>query len=124
MTLGVGCHRASRAIVALGPALTYRYKGGDMAIGLTIMFAGGTQAQYRAVHSHMRVDENPLRGLIPHSEGPVNGDWGVIGFWGVARRSTGSWSQGSDPISLGAQRPDLHDPADVEEFPVNNITKP
>lgn len=46
-------------------------KGGDMTVGLTITFSGGAEAQYRPVHSHMRTDENPLRGLILHSEGPV-----------------------------------------------------
>lgn len=33
-----------------------------MAVGLMITFDGGTEEQYRAVHSHLRVDDDPPAG--------------------------------------------------------------
>ena len=47
-----------------------------MAAGLMITSAGGTEEQYRAVHSDMRVEENPPPGLLSHSAGPVDGAGG------------------------------------------------
>ncbi len=51
-----------------------------MAAGFMIMFDGGTEEQYRAVHSRMRMDEKPPSGLIFHSAGPVDGGWRLIDF--------------------------------------------
>ena len=52
-----------------------------MAVGLRLKFEGGTQEQYDAVHSHMKVDQNPPPGLIFHSAGPIDAGWGVIDVW-------------------------------------------
>ena len=83
-----------------------------MAAGFMIMFDGGTEEQYRAVHSRMRMDEKPPSGLIFHSAGPVDGGWRVIDFRESRGRPTGSWSQGLDrqPKSLatGLQDPARH----------------
>ena len=48
-----------------------------MAVGLRIKFDGGTQDQYDAIHSHMKIDENPPDGMIFHSAGPIEGGLGV-----------------------------------------------
>ena len=32
-----------------------------MTVGLMTTFSGGGEEQYRAVHAHMRIDENPRR---------------------------------------------------------------
>ncbi len=40
-----------------------------MAVMLISTLADGTEEQYRAAHSHMRIDENPPPGLIFHAAG-------------------------------------------------------
>jgi hypothetical protein len=95
-----------------------------MAIGLRIKFDGGTEDEYRAVHSHMRIDENPPQGMIFHSAGPIDGGWGVIDFW-ESRDAFDSFLGGRlQPAvqELGART--FQGPPDIKEFPVANITKP
>jgi hypothetical protein len=94
-----------------------------MAVGLRIKFAGGSQEQYEAVHSHMRVAENPPEGMIFHSAGPIEGGWGVIDFW-ESRDAFDRFAQGRlQPAvaELGADT--FQGPPDIKEFPVHNITK-
>src|SRR5947209_1159731 len=64
-----------------------------MAVGLIVRFDGGTEDQYRAVHSHTLVDQNPPDGLIFHSAGPTEGAGGSSTSGSHVRRLTGSWSQ-------------------------------
>lgn len=52
-----------------------------MAIGFTIRFPGGTQAQYIAVHDHLDIENRPPYGLIFHASGPVEGGWCLFDFW-------------------------------------------
>jgi quinol monooxygenase YgiN len=95
-----------------------------MAVGLRIKFDGGTQEQYDALHSHMRVDENPPEGLIFHSAGPIEGGWGVIDFW-ESRDAFDRFAQSRLQQSLqelGDQT--MQGPPDIKEFTVHNITKP
>ena len=44
-----------------------------MAVGLRLKFSGGTEDQYRAVHSKMDVETDPPDGMIFHSAGPIDG---------------------------------------------------
>jgi heme-degrading monooxygenase HmoA len=95
-----------------------------MAIGLRIKFDGGTEDQYRAVHSQMNVDADPPDGLIFHSAGPIDGGWGVIDFW----ESRDAFDRFQDS-RLQAALQELGDrafagPPDIKQFPVANITKP
>ncbi len=95
-----------------------------MAAGFTITFDGGTEEQYRAVHSRMRMDEKPPAGADFPLGGP--GRWGLESdrFPGVAR--------GIRPVpgvrvwtgSPRAWRPAFKTPPDIAEFPVTNVTKP
>ncbi|HWG09221.1 MAG TPA: hypothetical protein VN672_09460 [Solirubrobacteraceae bacterium] len=95
-----------------------------MAVGIRLKFAGGTQEQYDAVHSHMDVDNNPPQGLIFHSAGPIDGGWGVIDFW-ESSEAFDAFLQGR----LGAAIGELGDrafqgPPERRDFPVHHITKP
>jgi hypothetical protein len=95
-----------------------------MAIGLRLKFDGGTEQQYDAIHSHMRVDEDPPQGLILHSAGPIEGGWGVIDFW-ESREAFDRFVESR----LGPASQELGDQTfttqpDIKEFPVHNITKP
>ena len=95
-----------------------------MAVGLRIKFDGGTQDQYEAIHSHMRVDQDPPEGLILHSAGPIDGGWGVIDFW-ESREAFDRFMEST----LGPAAQELGDRTfttqpDIKEFQVHKITKP
>ncbi len=79
-----------------------------MAVGLRIKFDGGTQGQYEAIHSRMRIDENPPEGMIFHSAGPIDGGWGVIDFWESRERVRPVHGVDVGTGSTRARRPDLH----------------
>ncbi len=95
-----------------------------MAVGLRLKFAGGTQSQYDAVHSGMRVDDDPPEGLIFHSAGPIDEGWGVIDVW----ESRGHFDRfvegrlGPKLSELGSDA--FQGPPDIKEFPVHHYTKP
>ncbi|MBV9049984.1 MAG: hypothetical protein JOY58_17055 [Solirubrobacterales bacterium] len=95
-----------------------------MAVGLMITFNGGSEEQYRAVHSHMRVDENPPSGLIFHSAGPVDGGWRVIDFWESREAFDRFLESGFAPAAQELGDRAFTTPPDIAEFPVHNITKP
>ena len=62
-----------------------------MAVGLRIKFDGGTEEQYKAIHSHMRIDENSPDGMMIRFFS--HGIWGRAGITGLARNgSPGSWT--------------------------------
>lgn len=92
-----------------------------MAVGLRIKFDGGTQDQYDAIHSHMKIDENPPDGMIFHSAGPIEGGWGVIDFW-ESREHFDRFSAeriGPAMAAIGATgvEPDIHEFPVHEHFP-------
>jgi hypothetical protein len=92
----------------------------EMAVGLRIKFANGTQEQYDAVNAQMGIDENPPDGLIFHAAGPIEDGWGVIDFW----ESRGHFDQ-FQASRLGPAIQELGDrapqgPPDIKEFPVYN----
>jgi len=94
-----------------------------MAIGLRVKFAGGTQAQYDAIHSKMDVDNNPPAGMIFHSAGPIDGGWGVIDFW----ESREAFDRFAESRLMPATQ-ELGDqtfaaPPEIKEFTVYAITK-
>jgi hypothetical protein len=94
-----------------------------MAVGLRIKFAGGTEDQYRAVHSTMNVEEDPPEGMIFHSAGPIDDGWGVIDFW-ESREDFDRFMESR----LGPAVGELGDRAfagqpDIKQFPVANITR-
>jgi hypothetical protein len=96
----------------------------EMAVGLRLRFAGGTQEQYEAVHSRIDADANPPEGLIFHAAGPTDDGWGIIDFW-ESRGHFDSFLQGRlGPAiqELGDRAP--QNPPDVKEFPVHHILKP
>ena len=91
-----------------------------MAVGLRIRFEGGTQEQYEATSSQLRVDQNPAEGLIFHSAGPIDGGWGLIEFWD-SREAFDRFVESR----LGPAAHELGDrtftvPPDIREFPVHN----
>ena len=94
-----------------------------MAVGIRLKFDGGTEEQYRAIHSEMGIDDNPPDGLIFHSAGPIDEGWGVIDFWesrGQFDSFAGSRLQ--EAIGkLGDQA--FQGPPDIKEFPVANFTR-
>jgi len=95
-----------------------------MAIGLRLKFAGGTQAQYDAVHSHMGIDENPPAGLIFHSAGPIDEGWGVIDFW-ESRDAFDTFAAGRLQPAIGEVGDQaFQGPPGIREFPVHHLTKP
>ena len=94
-----------------------------MAVGIRLKIAGGTQAQYDAVHSKMNIDTDPPEGLIFHSAGPIDEGWGVIDVW-ESRAQFDSFVEsrlGPAVGELGSEgfqaRPD------VKEFPVHHYSK-
>ena len=92
-----------------------------MAVGLRIKFAGGTQAQYEAIHERMNVEDDPPAGMIFHSAGPIDGGWGVIDFWESREsfdRFVGSRLQQASR-ELGDRS--LPGPPDIREFPVYHV---
>jgi hypothetical protein len=94
-----------------------------MAVGLRLKFDGGTQEQYEAIHSHMRIDEDPPDGMIFHSAGPIEGGWGVIDFW-ESRDAFNRFAESTlMPASheLGDQT--FADPPEIKEFPVHHYIK-
>lgn len=94
-----------------------------MAIGLRLKFDGGTAEQYDAVHSHMRVDEDPPEGMIFHSAGPIEGGWGVIDFWD-SREAFDRFAQSRlQPAMQELGNRTLQSPPDIREFPVHHFTK-
>jgi hypothetical protein len=92
-----------------------------MAVGIRLMFAGGTQAHYDAAHAVMNIDTDPPAGMIVHSTGPTDGGWWVVDYW--ESRET------FDEFVSGRLMPGLHglgdrgfpNPPDVEEFAVHNV---
>jgi hypothetical protein len=95
-----------------------------MAVGLRIKFDGGTEEQYRAVHSHMRFDENPPPGMIFHSAGPIEGGWGIIDFWESREAFDRFLESGFGPAAQELGDRTFTTPPDIKEFPVHNISKP
>ena len=94
-----------------------------MAVGLRAKFAGGTQAQYDALHARLDTENTPPEGIIFHSAGPIEEGWGVIDFW--ESRAHFDWfvEQRLQPAlhELGDQA--LPGPQEIKEFPVYNIVK-
>ena len=92
-----------------------------MAVGLRIKFDGGTQDQYDAIHSHMKIDENPPDGMIFHSAGPIEGGWGVIDFWESREHFDRFAAERIGPAmaAIGATggAPDVHEFPVHEHFP-------
>ena len=94
-----------------------------MTVGLRVKFAGGTQAQYDAIHDKMDVENNPPEGLIFHSAGPIEDGWGVIDFW-ESRAAFDRFAQSRlmpATQELGGQT--FESPPDIKEFTVYHITK-
>jgi hypothetical protein len=95
-----------------------------MAVLLINTFDGGTEEQYRAVHSHMRIDENPPPGLIFHAAGPVDGGWQVVDVWESRAAFDRFLESGFGPAAQELGDRTFTTPPDTAEFPVTNFTKP
>jgi hypothetical protein len=95
-----------------------------MAVGLMVRFDGGTEDQYRAVHSHTLVDQNPPEGLIFHSAGPIEGGWRIIDFWESRAAFDRFLESGFGPAAQELGDRSFATPPDIEEFPVHNIITP
>ena len=87
-----------------------------MAVGLRIKFAGGTQAQYDAIHERMNVEGDPPAGMIFHSAGPIDGGWGVIDFW-ESRMQYDRFA--ADRVGPAAAAAGITAQPDIREFPVH-----
>jgi hypothetical protein len=96
----------------------------EMAIGLRLRFAGGTQEQYDAINDHIEVNANPPEGLIFHAAGPIEDGWGVIDFWESREHFDRFQAERLGPgiAELGDRAP--QGPPDIKEFPVHNFVKP
>jgi hypothetical protein len=91
-----------------------------MAIGLSIRFANGTQAQYEAMNAEMGVEADPPAGLIFHAAGPIDDGWGILDFW-ESREAFDTFQQsrlGPAVEAIGDQGPP--EPPTIMEFPVYN----
>ncbi len=95
-----------------------------MAVGLRLKFAGGTQEQYDAIHSHMRVDENPPAGLIFHTAGPIEDGWGVIDVWESREAFDTFIGERLQPAAGELGDRAFQGPPDIKQFPVHHYTKP
>jgi hypothetical protein len=95
-----------------------------MAVGLRLKFAGGKQEQYDAMHSHMRINENPPAGMIFHSAGPIDDGWGIIDVW-ESREAFDTFAGSRLQPAVGelGERA-FPGPPDIKQFPVHNYTKP
>ena len=94
-----------------------------MAIGLRVKFAGGTQAQYDAIHDKMDVEGNPPPGMIFHSAGPIEGGWGVIDFW-ESRDAFDRFAESRlMPATQELGERTFPAPPDIKEFAVYHVTK-
>ncbi|HEV3056114.1 MAG TPA: hypothetical protein VGX45_15735 [Solirubrobacteraceae bacterium] len=93
-----------------------------MAVGLRIKFAGGTEDQYRAMHSTMNVEGDPPEGMIFHSAGPIDDGWGIIDFW-ESREDFDRFIEGRlGPANAELGACAFQAPPDIKQFPVANIT--
>lgn len=95
-----------------------------MAVMLVITFTGGTEEQYRAVHSHMRIDENAPPGLIFHSAGPIDGGWRVVDFWESRAEFDKFLETGFGPAAHELGDRTFRTLPDIVECPVSSISKP
>jgi heme-degrading monooxygenase HmoA len=96
----------------------------EMAVGLRLKFAGGTQAQYEAVHGHMNVQNDPPDGLIFHSAGPIDEGWGVIDFWESRDHFDRFIQSRLMPAVQELGERAMQAPPDIKQFEVFNILKP
>jgi hypothetical protein len=90
-----------------------------MAVGIRIKLAGISQEQFDAGHDHINPDRTPLKGLIFHSSGPIEGGWGIIDFW-ESREDFDAFAM-RIPEGFAAAGVQPQGPPDVKEFPVHEM---
>ena len=56
-----------------------------MAVGIRIKLAGITQEQFDKAHDHINPDRSPLKGLLFHASGLIDGELGDHRLLGIAR---------------------------------------
>ena len=90
-----------------------------MAVGLRIKLPGITQEQFDKAHDHINPDRTPLKGLLFHASGPIDGGWGIIDFWESRADFDAFAPRITDAIAAaGIER---QGPPDIKEFPVHEM---
>ena len=89
-----------------------------MAVGIRIKIAGVSAEQFDRLNAAVDPDSNPPDGLIFHASGPVDGGWGVLDFWGVARAFR-PLRAGTHRILDGGRRHRGKTVLEIHEFPVH-----
>ena len=90
-----------------------------MAVGIRIKLPGITQEQYDKAHDQINPERGPVKGLLFHASGPIDGGWGVIDFWETREdfdAFAGRITEGMDAAGIHPQGP-----PDIKEFPVHEM---
>jgi len=93
-----------------------------MTVGIRIKLRGVTQEQFDAVNKHINPTDNPPKGIVFHSSGPIDDGWGVIDFW--ESREDFDAFQVRVQEAVAAAGVAMQGPPDVKEFPVHEIFQP
>jgi hypothetical protein len=93
-----------------------------MTVGMRVKLPGVTQEQFKTVDSHLDLRGTPPKGLVFRASGPVDGGWGVIGFW-ESRQDFDAF-QPRIQAAIAASGVEMQGPPDVKEFPVHETFQP
>jgi len=93
-----------------------------LTVGIRIKMAGLTKEQFDAAHDHVNPDRTPPPGLLFHSNGPIDGGWGVIDFW-ESRADFDHFLESRIQPGMAAAGIAMEGPPDIKEFPVHEIIK-
>jgi hypothetical protein len=93
-----------------------------MAVGIRIKLRGINQEQFDQVNKHVDPGNNPPKGLLFHSSGPIDDGWGVIDFW--ESRQDFDTFQSRIQEAVAAAGVEMQGAPDVKEFPVHETFQP
>ena len=93
-----------------------------MTVGLRVKLQGVTQEQFEKVDRQIDLRGNPPKGMVFRASGPVDGGWGVMGFW--ESREDFDAFQPRIQQAIAASGIDMQGPPDIKEFPVHDTFQP
>ena len=88
-----------------------------MAVGIRVKIAGVTKEQFDAVNDQVNPNRTAPPGLLFHSNGPIEGGWGVIDFW-ESRAAFDQFLESKIQPGIAASGIEMQGPPDIKEFAV------